>query len=126
QLLPEVEYTSELWSHWMVRVIDVAKALEARGYPRGVDVELHLDVADALLPDNAGRYVLAVEGGRGKVRRGGRGSIRLDVRGLAPLFTAHLPPQLLRVAGLVDAKDAELEKAALVFSGPAPWMPDGF
>ena len=74
---------------WILRLLDVPGALEARGYPGGVRAELHLDVRDDFLPGNQGHHVLSVSGGRGKVARGGRGELKLDVGALAPLYTGY-------------------------------------
>ncbi|MEW6499069.1 MAG: GNAT family N-acetyltransferase, partial [Cyanobacteriota bacterium] len=52
---------------WLLRIVDVAKALEQRGYPPEVEAELHLDVRDNLLLENNGKFVLSVSGGRGEV-----------------------------------------------------------
>src|SRR5436853_5250448 len=47
--------------HWsldlMLRIVDVARALGARGYPPGLNAELHLEVHDDLLPWTSGRFV---------------------------------------------------------------------
>jgi predicted acetyltransferase len=124
--LPEPSYRVTLLHHWMLRIVHVPRALEARGYARGLAAELHLAVRDPLVRDNAGRFVLEVAGGRGSVRRGGSGRLALDVRALAPLFSGRLAPAALRVAGLLDGPPAEMEAAAAVFAGPAPSMPDMF
>lgn len=126
QMLREPGYKLELEHHWMLRVVDVQAALAARGYLEGIETELHLEVRDDLLPNNDGRFVLSVAGGRGEVRRGGRGRLQLDVRGLAPLFSGMLLPNALEAAGLLEATEAELAKATTVFAAPFPWMPDMF
>jgi predicted acetyltransferase len=125
-LVPEIEYTVEETEHWMLRVVDVARALEARGYPEGVTAELHLEVRDEVVAANTGRFVLDVAGGVGRVSSGGEGRIRTSIRGLAPLYSGYLTPHALAVAGLVEGDAAELAKASLVLNGPPPWMPDMF
>lgn len=109
---------------WMIRVVDVKRALEERGYPGELETELHLEVQDDLLPWNHGRFVLRVASGRGEVRQGGSGTLRVQARGLAPLFSGYLSAHELRLTGLADGD--ETEKAAQVFAGPRPWMPDWF
>lgn len=111
---------------WMLRLLDVAVALRERGYPRGVQAELHLEIADDVLPSNAGRLVLKVNDGKGRVRTGGRGSVKLDVRGLAPLFSSHLSATELALVGMADARDSDLAAANAVFAGPRPWINDHF
>ncbi len=111
---------------WMLRIVDVKRAIEARGYPPCVTSTAHLDVRDDVLPLNHGRFVIEVADGHARVRRGGKGSIRIDVRGLAAIYTGYLSPLDLRATGYVDAGDRELRCLAPVFAGPAPWMPEIF
>jgi predicted acetyltransferase len=110
----------------MLRILDVAGALSARGYPAAIGAELHLDVQDELLPANNGRFVLELAEGRGRVRVGGEGRLRLPIRALAALYSGYLTPSELRAASAIDGPDADLATAALVFSGPRPWTPDMF
>lgn len=125
-LLREQMYQVKLLTHWMMRVVDVPAALEARGYPAGVSGTLHLQVEDELLPENRGNFTLEVSGGAGHVQRGGSGLIRLDVRALAPLYTSFLSPEALRSVGALVADDASVRLAATFFSGTAPALPDAF
>jgi predicted acetyltransferase len=111
---------------WMLRIVDVAGALAARGYPPGLRAELHFDVRDDFLPANAGRYVLTVIGGQGDVQRGGQGRIRLDVRELAALYTGFMAPIELQALGAIAGPPADLARAGSVFAGPRPWLPDMF
>ena len=81
---------------------------------------------DALLRDNARRWVVEVADGQAHVREGGRGALSLDVRGLAALYTGHLSGADVRVAGLGDGSDADLATATALFAGSAPWESDFF
>lgn len=111
---------------WMVRLIDVPKALAARAYPPAVSAELHLTVRDDVLPRNDGRFVLQVRDGRGTVAPGGRGSLTFDVRGLAALYTGFASPQTLVATQRAEGPAADLAQVASVFAGPMPWMRDDF
>jgi predicted acetyltransferase len=111
---------------WMLRIIHVQKALEQRGYSPDVSAELHLEIQDALLPTNAGRFILTVNNGVGTVTKGGRGDLHLDVSSLAPLYTGLLSPDQLRLCGRLIATDAALTIATQLFAGSSPWMPDAF
>ncbi len=111
---------------WMLRVIDVRGALETRGYPSGLEAELHLEVRDDVLPWNSGRFVLTVAGGEGRVRKGGRGRLRTDVRGLASLYTGYLGAEELLATGYVEGPGKDLAVATATFAGPAPWLADFF
>lgn len=111
---------------WMMRLLDVQAALEARGYSPGVSCELHLGIKDPLIAENERPLVLTVEAGRGAVRVGGESRILLDIRGLAALYSGYMTPYMLRGMGLLDAADADMSRLMAVFAGPRPWMPERF
>ncbi|MHA7633365.1 GNAT family N-acetyltransferase [Corallococcus sp. M7] len=125
-LLREQTYQVKLSMHWMTRILDVRRALEARGFAPGLAGALHLDVEDDLLPENTGRFVLEVEGGTARVRPGGEGRLKLHVRALAPLYTGFLTPRALQLSGMLTGDDASLDTASALFSGPAPSLRDMF
>lgn len=125
-LIAEQHYEIKLRLHWMLRVVDVSKALLARGYADGLRGELHLDVIDETLPANAGTYVLEVANGAAQVRRGGSGALRIGVHGLAALYSGFLSAESLRLAGKLEADDATCANASSLFAGAAPTMPDMF
>jgi predicted acetyltransferase len=124
--LPTSAVSVVRYQPWLLRLVDVRAALEARGYPDGAASELHLDVHDDALPWNQGRLVLEVEGGRATARPGGAGRLRIGVRALAAVYSGHLPPVELRGAGGIEGDDDDLARLGAVFAGPAPWMPDHF
>ncbi len=111
---------------WMLRIVDVPKAIEARGYSPHVRATLQLEVEDDVVPENQGRWTIEVEGGNARVRRGGDGALRLHVRALATLFTGYLGPAELVRCGRVTGTPASLAAAGAIFAGPPPWMPDMF
>lgn len=125
-LLPEQTAKTRFVEKWMLRVVDVIKALEQRGYPLGIQTELHLEVQDDLLPENNGKFILSVSNGKGQVTRGGKGELKLDVRGLAPLYSSLFTPHQLQLAGYLEASTAALSAATQIFAGALPWMPDFF
>ncbi len=125
-LLPEQSARVVRPLDWLLRIVDTELALAARGYPPGLTAEVHFDLRDDALPANAGRFVLAVADGCATVGRGGAGRIRLDVRALAALYTGHLTPADLRPLGALAGPERDLAALGLIFSGPRPWMPDGF
>lgn len=111
---------------WMLRIVDVERALSERGYAAGLEAELHLAVTDDVLPANNASFVLHVSGGKGEVTRGGRGSVSIDVRGLAPLYTGFQGGMQLKQIGYLDGPDDELALATAIFGGPVPWLADFF
>lgn len=125
-LLPEQRFKVRLTLIWLTRIVNVAAALEARGYPAGTNAELHMEIRDELLPGNHGRFVLEISDGRGRVSRGGKGKLAMDIRGLVPLYTGFLSPLNLRAAGLLEGDVSDVHKAEGIFAGSAPSMSDGF
>lgn len=123
---PEEDLSVEYRVHWMLRVLNVAAALEARGYPAGVKAEIHLQIDDDLLKHNRGKFVLTVADGRATVRKGGKGDLQLDVRAFASMYASFLSPLELELMGCVSGKADTLALATTVFSGPVPWMNDHF
>ncbi len=125
-LLPEQMAKIAGKDQWMLRVINVPLALSKRGYPVGIETELHLEVQDNLIPANNGKFCLSVSGGRGEVTKGGKGELQINIHGLASLYTGLLTPIQLQLIGYLKAVPEALSTATLLFSGSEPWMPDFF
>lgn len=97
----------------LVRLVDVAAALEGRGYEG--EGRISFAVADDLCPWNAGGWELTVEGGHGRVRRlarGDDGALCLNQRALAMLSSGYAGATLLARMGLVAASDASALRCA--------------
>ena len=114
---------------YMLRVIDAATAVAARGWPATVSADVVLELTDHVCPWNTGRYRLQVGGGEGRlspVDNAGNATT-LDIRAVAVLFAGGVPVATLRRAGLVTggdpAGDAQLDAA---FAGPRPSILDTF
>ncbi|WP_414563728.1 MULTISPECIES: enhanced intracellular survival protein Eis [unclassified Anabaena] len=125
-LLPEQTAKIKNQERWMLRIINVVKALEMRGYPPGIDAELHLEIQDNLLVANNGKFILSVANGRGEVTKGGKGELQLDIKNLASLYTGLFTPQQLQLSGKIDATATGLGAATQIFTGNSPWMADFF
>lgn len=86
-----------------VRIVDVAAALEARGYRSPVDVVL--DVNDDVCPWNAGRWRLSAdETGARCERTEDAPDLGLDVRELASAYLGGTSLETMARAGLVDER----------------------
>jgi len=123
---PDPRCSLEHLENWMLRLGDVPRALEARGWPTTPAMRFELRVHDDVLDRNDGPFVLLVENGRAAVERGGRGTIEIDVRALASLFSGFVTPQTLQALGGLVASGPDLERLALGFGGGAPWMQEMF
>ena len=138
-LTGERDTSIERRSRWMLRLVDAAAAVAARGFPAEVTVRVQVRIADGVRPANSGRWQLTVVGGAGTLdplgpdASGVPGSpagpdssvLTLGARGLAALY-AGTPLATLRQAGLAaggtPADDAALDAAFAA----TPYMLDAF
>lgn len=110
---------------WMVRLIDAAGAVAARGYRRSAVATVHLDVVDSDAPWNDGRWVLEVAGGQGRLGRGGDGTVQATINGLSSLWAGYASARTLATAGLLRSPGPEpLDTLDEAFAGPAPVLLD--
>lgn len=125
-LLGDRRHRLDLHFPWMLRIVDVAGALTARGYPRAASGRLTFDIRDEVVRANGGKYILDVEGGSGHARPGGRGALRMNVRALASLYSGHHRASRLAEMGLLEGSRRAVDLADVVFSGSAPSLGDFF
>jgi GNAT superfamily N-acetyltransferase len=106
---------------WMLRLIDLPGAMAARGWPSGLDLEVHLDVTPPeRVPDDrtAGRWVLRIADGDGTCAPGGDGTASVAVSDLASLYSGHLDPaQLVTEGRLRGATDRDVSGLRAAFAG---------
>jgi predicted acetyltransferase len=104
---------------WL-RIVDVPTALAARRYSAPIDVVL--EVADDLLPANAGRWRLHADGGSTTCRRtDATPDLRLDVADLAASYLGAVSLGTLAAAGRVEElRSGTLAPVALAFGWPRP------
>jgi predicted acetyltransferase len=104
---------------WMLRLVDPAAAIAARGFPPGPQLTAVLRLDDASRPANSGLWRLTVGTGQGSLSRfetagAGRipaaGPLRFGARGLAALY-AGIPMATLRRSGLAAAGDPAADPA---------------
>jgi predicted acetyltransferase len=114
--------------HWMLRVVDLAAALQARPWPAGVAGQVAFRVEDPVCPWNSGTWRLELAGGEGRVAPAPAGPApatatpTADIRGLASLFTGFAGPDDLVRAGLLAGFDpAALDLLRAAFASPRPW-----
>ncbi len=126
-MLPtEQERQLEFDWRWMLRIVDIERAMEARGFPAGLTCEVGVEIEDALVKENAGRWLIGCSGGAGRARRAGKRPVeaRASVNGLAAIFGGHVSAHDAAAAGLLHGSVATLDALTAMFAGPAPWTPD--
>jgi predicted acetyltransferase len=126
--LPDWRFAMKVRTPWMMRVLDVPRALEGRGYAAGVRARVTIEIEDDLIGSNNGAWTLSVEEGVGRVERGGgAGSVRCSIRDFAPLYSGHCTAAALRSSGRLECDAAAAALCDAVFSaGGSPGMVDMF
>jgi predicted acetyltransferase len=114
---------------WMLRVVDAAAAVAARGFPPGLSLSVPLDISDRSRPANTGHWQLTVAGGTGTLIRNGSVSspapLTVGARGLAALY-AGIPVASLRLSGLVSGGAPDTDAALDSAFAATPYMVDDF
>jgi len=137
------EPVAEIVDHddWMLRVVDPAAAIAARGFPPATEFAVRLRIVDTARPASSGLWWLKVAEGRGSLVRDGEasapgagpggadadgdGTVTLGARGLAALY-AGIPVATLRRAGLAAGGDATADALLDGAFAAAPFMLDRF
>jgi predicted acetyltransferase len=127
-LLPEeVAHECQL-KRWMLRVLDVPKAIAARGFSPGITGAATLSLNDPQLPGNSGSWRLEVSGGRGELTafEATDNALELGPNGFAALY-AGTPVRVLRTAGLASGGEpAQDELFDAAFAGRAAYLLEYF
>ena len=130
--MPERRHKIEMPWYLMTRTLDVSRALEARGYPRGascdVSFSVHRETAH-LAPREDVRLV--VEGGAARTLPMKAPRFTMTEHGFTALYTGFSTPKELLELGEIRAIDESrtrdaLESLASVFAGPLPSLVDFF
>ncbi len=126
-LLPEAERTVQTEGRlaWMLRLIDPAAALEARGWPATIASLLELEVTDPLRHQTL-HIILEVADGRASVTPGGSGRVRLGAGALASWYAGALRASHGARLGLVQASPADLEVMDSMTADRPVWLPEYF
>jgi predicted acetyltransferase len=130
-LLSEQESEVVVDIRWMLRLNDPAGAVTQRGFPPGLEAEVHLGLCGPL--DGRARdespepWVLRVSKGEGGLEPGGEGRVSMGLGAFASLYSGWAQTATLARAGLLQGGSA-VERALLdaAFAGPAPWLPEQF
>ncbi len=112
---------------WL-RVVDVAQALEGRGYEPDAEGAVVLGVRDELCPWNDGAYRVTVEGGQASVKRvRTKPQLTLPVAALGSLYSGFRSATQLSRAGRIEGSAAALRTAdRLLATAYRPHVMDEF
>ena len=127
-LLIEEQRMKPAWTfRWMLRLLDVPGAFEARGYPP-VSGAADITLRDLAFPEDDGAtYHLEAEAGKVRTSRVERPSrATTSIGTFSSMFTSYTSPADAARVGAMAADDATVEFLSALFAGPAPWLPEWF
>lgn len=125
-LLPEQDAEHFFSFRQMLRLIDVAAAFEARGFPMSLEAAVELQVQDPAFGWNDAGWRIDVSGGAAKVAQAPGARARIEVGTLGALYSGMLSAKDARRLGTLDANDDEVATLDAMLAGPAPFVNDWF
>lgn len=112
---------------YLLRVVDLAGAVDQRGWPPGLSGAANITVVDPVCPWNTGDHRLVLDAGRAHLDPGGPGGPQFGPRGLAVLIAGDATTAALRRAGLlIGGGAADLGVLDAAMAGPRPAILDFF
>jgi predicted acetyltransferase len=90
---------------WMLRLVDAAGAVAARGWNPTATGRVDLEVVDEHAPWNAGRWQLEVDGGAGRLAPGGDGTVEVTIQGLSSWWSGYAGARTLAATGHLRTAD---------------------
>lgn len=90
---------------WMLRLVDVAGAVAARGWNPTVRGRVDLSITDEHAPWNAGRWRLEVADGEGRLTPGGDGTVDASIQGLSSWWSGYAGARTLATTGHLHTTD---------------------
>ena len=126
-IVVEEQRVQPSWTfRWMLRLLDVKAALEARGHPPGSG-EAVIAVEDGMFPENRGPWRVVAEDGKVSVTEAdGVRVAPIPIGTLSSMYSGYLSPHDAARLGLIDGDDPAVPVLARLFAGPAPYMLDWF
>jgi len=114
---------------YLLRVVDLAGAVEQRGWPGRADAAVDFSVEDPVCPWNSGHHRLVLSGGRARLEpvSGDGSGMWISPRGLGVVMAGAVTVAQLRRAGLIEGgtpSAARILDAAM--AGPRPAVLDFF
>lgn len=119
----------EVREEWLLRILDVRRALESRGYPPGVSGSVTLDVTDPLIAANTGQFLVDLDPDCVTVTQiwdDQADCLQIRISTLASLFSGYADARSLARSGLLSGPMELVETADRIFRVARPWMTDRF
>lgn len=115
----------------MLRVVDVKRALESRGYSIATRGKVEMDFRDDVVVENNGRWSAEFADGRARLKKigaagAGRSGVSCGIRGLAAMYSGLYSPRQAAAIGLCSGDEKSLDVLGGAFASGTPWMSDHY
>lgn len=130
---PLFDHLDELWHQvigtdlWMLRIVDVERAVSERGYSPCLNGRVTVEIEDDLLEHNRGVWSIGIESGVGVARRTDeRAQLRMSSGAFASIFTGFVSATQLYMNARIDGEEGAVSVLDGLFAATTPWMIDDF
>jgi predicted acetyltransferase len=123
--LPRFRLTSEAWHPWLLRILDLPRALRLRGWPPDAELELPLEVIG---DDPPRTYLVRIAGGAAEAEPTAVApAVRLTPGQLAVWYAGGYPSAIAaRLSGVAADHPPSLTALVRATTAHQPWLPDLF
>ena len=122
--LPNYTFTEQGWYPWMVKLMDVPRALQARGWSPVVEASVCVEVMFA--DEKVAAYTLVFAEGRVEVVSGGKATVWCTEGALASWFTGALTFRRARDIGRAWGGDREIALLDAALDAREAWVPESY
>ena len=125
--LDEIWYRHRKTDVWMVRVVDLEKAIAERGFNACINGEVVVEIADQLFEENAGVWRISVSNGKGSIERSAEpAQAKLDISAFAPLYIGYQNASQLKQSDRISGEAIAIQMLDGLFAATTPTMADDF
>ncbi len=118
--------TADAWHPWMLRILDLQKAIRLRGWPADLDLEIPVEIADE--HGSRHRYMLQLCAGSANIATTRtEGAVSFTQGQFAVWYAGgYRSPATARMSGVQARSEDALTTLIQVTSDREPWLPDHF
>lgn len=130
---PLFDHLDELWHQvigtdlWMLRIVDVERAVSERGYSSCLSGGVVVEIEDDLLGHNQGVWSIEVGSGKGAASRTNEPArVRLSIGAFASIFSGFVSASQMHLNGRLEGDPEAVGVLDGLFAATTPWMIDDF
>jgi predicted acetyltransferase len=130
---PFFDHADELWYQvdssylWMIRIIDIERAISQRGFSPCLAGDVVVEITDPLFKHNNTRWHISVANGKGTATQtDAPAKASMDIGSFAPIFTGYSTATQMHNSDRLQADSNAIKILDGLFNAPTPVMADVF